>query len=545
VAPSDQTSSSAPEFPRHLRVIRQLGRGAYGVVHLCEDRAGNQVAVKHVRHAAKHGKSILREIRLLARLWHENLLHLIDFPAVPSPSFEDVFLVLPYLPADLHKVIQSRQALTEKHVQVIMCQILRALAYLHAAGVAHRDLKPANILLTADCKLKVCDFGLARGDMPTLEGDEEEKEACGVLTEYVVTRWYRAPEVMLLPKQYTSAVDLWSVGCILCEVLGRKALFPGKNHIDMVVRVAQVLGSPSDEELSWLPKESDAYRFLRKVCPQSAGIDLSQKYPLASPACLDLAKSLLRWDPNARLSAVDAQAHDYLRSYIPKEAPIPPEPFDWTFDGFKPTVEAVRDRLYQECARFHSEILDRDRNLGRAGDATPVAGRTTSPRTSGYPKNQASTPVLQTRSPPRAPSVVQSALQQATNGVHSARSLQPAPQQVAQTSLSARPSPEQRPQPQQVAQTSLSARTSPQQGSQPQTVAPAVAHRHSPPTAPSTRLRPSGSTSAANTPATVQRHLGPTRVRESSYTKVPSRTSSATRSLTPQRGPIGIRAAVA
>lgn len=374
------SQESAPpggdEFPKHLRVLRQLGRGAYGTVHLCEDiNSGCQVAVKHVKHAARHGKSMLREVHLLARLKHENLLHLVDFPAVSGPNFDDIFLVLPYLPADLHKVIQSRQALSDKHVQVIVCQILRALAHLHAAGVAHRDLKPANILLTSDCRLKVCDFGLARGDMPDPDGDDEPAEACGVLTEYVVTRWYRAPEVMLLPKKYNSAVDVWSVGCILGEILGRRALFPGKNHIDMVCRVAQVLGTPSDDELSWLPKASDAYRFLRKVCPKSEGVQLSTLYPQASRACLDLLRGLLSWDPSQRLTAVEAAEHDYLRSYLPKEKPVPPEPFDWSFDGFKPTTSAVKERLYKECSRFHPEMLERDADRDAARHASRDAAR--------------------------------------------------------------------------------------------------------------------------------------------------------------------------
>lgn len=352
-----------PEFPPYLRVSRQLGRGAYGTVHLCEDvRDGTQVAVKHIRHAARHGKSILREVRLLARLKHENLLHLLDFPAVAGPDFEDVFLVLPYLPADLHKVIQSRQTLSNKHVQVIICQILRALSYLHGCGVAHRDLKPANILLSSDCRLKVCDFGLARGDMPTTDDDggDEDEQAYGVLTEYVVTRWYRAPEVMLLPKHYTSTVDLWSVGCILGEICGRKPLFPGKNHVDMIVRVAHVLGTPSDDELNWLPKTSDAYRFVRRVCPKSQGVPLSTLYPQATSACLDMLRGLLGWDPARRLTADEAQEHEYLINYLPKEKPVPPEPFDWSFDGFKPTTTAVKQRLYRECARYHPEMLARE-----------------------------------------------------------------------------------------------------------------------------------------------------------------------------------------
>lgn len=346
------------ELPKHLNFVKQLGRGAYGTVFLCDDlNSGMQVAVKHVKNAAKHGKSMLREIRLLARLEHENLLHLVDFPPVPSPNFNDVLLVLPYLPADLLKIIQSRQSLTEKHVQVIVVQILRALDYLHATGVAHRDLKPANILLTSDCKLKICDFGLARGDM--LDGDSEEASG-GALTEYVVTRWYRAPEVMLLPKQYTSAVDLWSAGCILGEILGRKPMFPGKNHIDMVCRVAKLVGTPTDDELAWLPKDKNAYSFLRNVCPQTSGTPLNSMYPRASDACLDLLRDLLRWDPQLRPSAAQALDQEYLRAYKPKQASPPPEPFDWSFDGFRPTSDAVREKLYQECARLHPEIIERD-----------------------------------------------------------------------------------------------------------------------------------------------------------------------------------------
>jgi len=347
-------------MPEHLRAVKQLGRGAYGSVHLCDDTVtGNQVAVKHIKNAARHGKSILREVRLLSRLRHENLLHLLDLPALGSPDFEDVFLVLPYMPTDLHKVIQSRQNLSEKHMQVVICQIFRALAHLHGAGVAHRDLKPANILLTADCRLKICDFGLARGDMHMAATGEasdcEEAPECGVLTEYVVTRWYRAPEVMLLPKQYSTALDIWAVGCIICEMLGRRAVFPGKNHVDMVCRYARTLGTPRDDELTWLPRASDAYKFLRNVCPQTEGVPLSSLYPNASPACLRLTRSLLQWDPAQRPTATDAQAHEYLKVYLPKQPVSPPEPFDWGFDGFRPTLQAVKDRLYRESLRFESQ----------------------------------------------------------------------------------------------------------------------------------------------------------------------------------------------
>jgi len=392
-------------FPPHLKVIRQLGSGSYGSVHLCEDtRTGNQVAVKHVKKAPSHGKSMLREIKLLARLRHDNLLCLLDLPAVPSRDFEDIFLVLPYMPADLHKVIHSKsQSLSDKHVQVIITQILRALEHLHAAGVAHRDLKPANVLISHDCKVKICDFGLARGDMQLDAEADEPDQVQGVLTEYVVTRWYRAPEVMLLPKQYTSAVDVWSVGCILGEILLRKAMFQGKNHVDMVCKFAETLGTPSENELEWLPQDTDAYRFVKKVCPPSKGMSLAALFPGSSSACRDLLTGLLRWHPGQRLTAAQAQEHDYLRAYRPKEPPVPPEPFDWAFDGFKPTAENVRERLYRECARYHPEILERDRVGAAAVPAASAAGPPNRPPAAADParQQQSRSAALPSMMPPR------------------------------------------------------------------------------------------------------------------------------------------------
>lgn len=387
-------------FPSHLAPVRHLGSGSYGQVTLCEDRrTGQQVAVKHLKHAVRHGKSILREIYLLSRLKHDNLLQLLDFAAVPGRSFQDVFLVVPFMATDLHKVIHSAQTLSDRHVQVMMCQLLRGLSHLHAAGVAHRDLKPANVLLTADCHLKIGDFGLARGDMngerTCSEAGSDAGSDAGMdgpaadLTEYVVTRWYRAPEVMLLPRQYDTALDIWSAGCILCEMLGRKAIFPGKNHIDMICRVAGILGSPSSDQLDWLPDNTEAAKFLRQVCPPGAqaGVPFSRLYPKASAMSLDLARQMLDWHPRRRPTAKEAQAHEWLVNLMPRKPAKDPEPFDWTFDNFRATAQAVQDRLYAECARFHPEILERDRIVEAASrpPAKPLLPRAESPPPAGKP----------------------------------------------------------------------------------------------------------------------------------------------------------------
>src|ERR1700712_405325 len=122
---------------------------------------------------------------------------------------------------DMHRVIRT-QNLSDDHCQYFIYQTLRALKAMHSANVLHRDLKPSNLLLNANCDLKVCDFGLARSAA-------SQEDNSGFMTEYVATRWYRAPEIMLTFKEYTKAIDVWSVGCILAEMLSGKPLFPGKD----------------------------------------------------------------------------------------------------------------------------------------------------------------------------------------------------------------------------------------------------------------------------------------------------------------------------
>jgi mitogen-activated protein kinase 1/3 len=122
---------------------------------------------------------------------------------------------------DMHRVIRT-QDLSDDHCQYFIYQTLRALKAMHSANVLHRDLKPSNLLLNANCDLKVCDFGLARSANST-------EDNSGFMTEYVATRWYRAPEIMLTFQEYTKAIDVWSVGCILAEMLSGKPLFPGKD----------------------------------------------------------------------------------------------------------------------------------------------------------------------------------------------------------------------------------------------------------------------------------------------------------------------------
>ena len=197
--------------------------------------------------------------------------------------------------------------------------MLSAIYYLQSANVIHRDLKPSNVLVNSKCELRVCDFGLARG----LEEGEEAN-----LTEYVVTRWYRAPELLLSSKHYTSAIDMWSVGCIFAELLGRRPLFAGDDYLHQLQLICEVLGTPADEDMEFM-RESSASRFLREQQPKERTPWRKVKgLSTATDAALELLNELLMFDPNKRMSAGEALKHPYLKTYHSQELLVADATFD-------------------------------------------------------------------------------------------------------------------------------------------------------------------------------------------------------------------------
>jgi mitogen-activated protein kinase 1/3 len=157
----------------------------------------------------------LREIKILSRFRHENIINIQEvLRAQTIDQMKDIYIVQCLMECDLYKLLRH-QRLTDEHICYFLYQILRGLKYIHSANVLHRDLKPSNLLLNTNCDLKICDFGLARIADPT-------KDHSGLLTEYVATRWYRAPEIMLNARGYYKPIDIWSVGCILAEMIGGK-----------------------------------------------------------------------------------------------------------------------------------------------------------------------------------------------------------------------------------------------------------------------------------------------------------------------------------
>eukprot|EP00168_Porphyra_purpurea_P014514 TRINITY_DN418_c0_g1_i6.p1 TRINITY_DN418_c0_g1~~TRINITY_DN418_c0_g1_i6.p1 ORF type:complete len:281 (-),score=59.05 TRINITY_DN418_c0_g1_i6:150-992(-) len=212
------------ECPVRYTLIKPIGQGAYGIVCSAHDNlTGEKVAIKKISSILDNAidcKRTLREMKLLRHFSHENVIVIKDvyLPSSDGLDFQDVYTVTELMDTDLHQIITSNQQLSDEHCQYFTYQILRALKHIHSAHVLHRDLKPSNILLNGNCDLKICDFGLARVANP--------EDHAGFLTAYVATRWYRAPEIMLSWREYTNAVDMWSVGCMLAEIIGRKPLFP-------------------------------------------------------------------------------------------------------------------------------------------------------------------------------------------------------------------------------------------------------------------------------------------------------------------------------
>ncbi len=148
--------------------------------------------------------------------------------------------------SDLYKIIKSNQELSDDHYKFIIYQIFRALLFLHSANIVHRDIKPSNILINEDCIIKLCDFGLSRN---IKDGDRLN------LTEYVVTRYYRAPEVMLCSHQYSKSIDVWSAGCTFAELISKTYLFPGDNYLSQIKLIIETLGTPSDEDIEFITNQ--------------------------------------------------------------------------------------------------------------------------------------------------------------------------------------------------------------------------------------------------------------------------------------------------
>eukprot|EP00928_Gymnodinium_smaydae_P082076 TRINITY_DN654_c0_g3_i1.p1 TRINITY_DN654_c0_g3~~TRINITY_DN654_c0_g3_i1.p1 ORF type:complete len:468 (+),score=130.06 TRINITY_DN654_c0_g3_i1:135-1538(+) len=344
------------EIDRHVlrkyEIVQKLGRGAYGIVWKAIDKKTREVvALKKCFDAfqnATDAQRTFREIMFLQELnGHENIVRLLN--VLKADNDQDIYLICDYMESDLHAVIRAN-ILEEIHKQYIIYQLLKSLKYMHSGQMLHRDIKPSNILLNSDCQVKVCDFGLARSLVQQSDNAQNP-----VLTDYVATRWYRAPEILLGSTSYTKGVDLWSVGCILGELLSGKPIFPGTSTMNQLDRIMEVTGRPSPEDIEAI-KSPFAATMLESL-PMSRPRPLQEMFPTASQEALDLLRQCMQFNPSKRLSATEALRHPYVLQFHNPEDEFDCDrairiPID---DNTKLTVQDYRDRLYNEVLRKKKE----------------------------------------------------------------------------------------------------------------------------------------------------------------------------------------------
>ena len=276
--------------------------------------------------------------------------------------------------ADLHSVIKAR-ILEEVHKQYILYQILKALKYIHSGSLIHRDLKPSNILLNSDCHVKLCDFGLARSISP--ESGDTTNQPDSVMTDYVATRWYRAPELLLGSTTYTKGVDVWAVGCILGEALTGKPVFPGKSTLDQLNTVLRLTGRPTMEDLDSIGSpHSD--RMLESCLPIKQ-LSYSEIFPGASVEALDFLRRCFHFNPEKRASISELIEHPYVAKFRdPSKELDAPGIFDIPLDdNVRLTSRDYRDTLYREIAKMKDgaelKTTVSRRPISRAASNPPIS----------------------------------------------------------------------------------------------------------------------------------------------------------------------------
>uniref|UniRef100_A0AAY5KIG4 mitogen-activated protein kinase n=1 Tax=Esox lucius TaxID=8010 RepID=A0AAY5KIG4_ESOLU len=355
------------EVPERYQTLSPVGSGAYGSVCSSFDvKTGLKIAVKKLSRPFQsiiHAKRTYRELRLLKHMKHENVIGLLDVfsPATSLEEFNDVYLVTHLMGADLNNIVKC-QKLTDDHVQFLIYQILRGLKYIHSADIIHRDLKPSNLAVNEDCELKILDFGLAR------HTDDE-------MTGYVATRWYRAPEIMLnwmhynmtgslrlsgirsLTSIYTH-LDIWSVGCIMAELLTGRTLFPGTDHIDQLKLIMLLVGTPGPELLMKISSES-ARNYINSL-PQMPKRNFADVFIGANPQAVDLLEKMLVLDTDKRITAAEALAHPYFSQYHDPDDEPEAEPYDQSFESRELEIEEWKRLTYEAVCDFEPPIFDGD-----------------------------------------------------------------------------------------------------------------------------------------------------------------------------------------
>ncbi|XP_061811692.1 serine/threonine-protein kinase ICK-like isoform X2 [Nerophis lumbriciformis] len=304
--------------------LRQLGDGTYGSVILGRNlESGELVAIKKMKRKFYSWEECmnLREVKSLKKLNHANIIKLKEV----IRENDHLYFIFEYMKENLYQLMKDRARLfPESAVRNIMFQILQGLAFIHKHGFFHRDMKPENLLCMGPELVKIADFGLAR-----------EIRSRPPYTDYVSTRWYRAPEVLLRSTSYSSPIDQWAVGCIMAELYTLRPLFPGSSEVDTIFKICQVLGTPKKNDWAEGFQLASAMYFRWPQCVPS---NLKTLIPNASPEAIHLMTDLLQWDPKKRPTSAQALRYSYfhvgqalgtpqqiLEQDRPQPHPLPPQ----------------------------------------------------------------------------------------------------------------------------------------------------------------------------------------------------------------------------
>lgn len=370
-ASSSSSSSAMNGLDVEQQSDRPIGYGAFGIVWSVTDpRDGKKVALKKMPNVFQNlvsSKRVFREIKMLCFLKHENVMSALDILQPPHIDyFQELYVITELMQSDLHRIIVSSQPLTPDHVKIFLYQTLRGLKFLHSARILHRDIKPGNLLVNSNCLLKICDFGLAR---------VEESNRNKSMTLEVVTQYYRAPELLMGAKYYTSAIDIWSVGCIFAELLNRRILFQAKNPLQQLDLIIDLLGTPNADDMRYACQ--GAKQHIRRRSFRSPTLYILSNQ--ATSEAIHLLCQMLVFNPDKRIDCDTALKHAYLeegrmryhscmcrcctnykgtRNFCANLEPNAPIPFDDSFERDLVSVHQVKDRL-------HKTILDYCANSGR------------------------------------------------------------------------------------------------------------------------------------------------------------------------------------
>ena len=298
---------------RKYEVIGVVGEGAYGIVYKCKNKeTGKYVAIKKFKETEDEivQKTMKRELKMLQQLKHPNI---VEF----QESFThkgNLFLVFEYCEKNLLEVLEeSPDGLSPKLIKSFVFQMCKALAYMHKNNMIHRDIKPENLLINEDLNLKLCDFGFAR-KVRLNKNNVNVNE----MTDYVATRWYRSPELLLSGGIYGPDVDYWAVGCIMGELADGNPMFPGENETDQINCIIKVLGNLPDELVNMFYDNPiyDGKELLRVSKPET----LERRYAdKLGPTAIDFMKGLLQLDPKKRLNGETVFKHKYFASFMKEE----------------------------------------------------------------------------------------------------------------------------------------------------------------------------------------------------------------------------------